>query len=150
MEEWKSVNGWEDYYEVSNTGKVRSKERIIEDVLSKGGVRRRVFKSKELKGQPVCDKGHLSVGLYRNGRGHKPLVHRLVAEHFIPNPEDKPIIDHIDGDPTNNHVDNLRWATYHENNCNTPYARYLSGLLSKNNIDYKSEKEFYEATDKGT
>lgn len=53
------------------------------------------------------------------GRNHKLAVHRLVALAFIPNPENKPCVDHIDRDVSNNDVSNLRWATYHENNSNT-------------------------------
>ena len=63
--------------------------------------------------------GSIIHGYRRIGYNYKKyLVHRLVAETFIPNPDNKPCIDHIDRDPTNNNVQNLRWATLHENQNN--------------------------------
>lgn len=58
--------------------------------------------------------GYLSVGLSKNGKKYKYLVHRLVALAFIPNEENKPTVNHKDGNKTNNTVDNLEWATYSE------------------------------------
>lgn len=60
--------------------------------------------------------GYLYVDLYQGNQSVKAPVHRLVAEAFIPNPEDKPTVDHKDGDRTNNSIKNLRWATYSEQN----------------------------------
>ena len=147
LEIWKPIKNWEDYYEVSNTGKVRSKERNIRDKnFSKSGkpfIRNRIFKSKELIGVPVSDLGHISVGLYRNGKREiTPLIHRLVAETFIPNPNNYPVVDHIDGCPTNNSLENLRWANWEQNNRNTPYIRYLQSILNDNSITYKDQYEF--------
>lgn len=145
-EQWKSIKDWEELYEVSNTGKVRSKQRIITDKnFSKSGkpfIRKRVFKSKELVGCKVSDQGHLSIGLFRNGRSTTQLIHRLVAEAFIPNPNKYPVVDHIDGDPSNNDVKNLRWADWKQNNRNTPYIRYLQSLLKSNGISYEDQYEF--------
>ena len=62
------------------------------------------------------DNGYLTVDLYRDNKSMKVTVHRLLAEAFIPNPENKPCIDHKDGDRQNNSLTNLRWATYSENN----------------------------------
>lgn len=59
---------------------------------------------------------YLTVDLYEGNRSEKVPIHRLVAEAFIPNPDKKPTVDHIDGDRQNNAVSNLRWATYSENN----------------------------------
>lgn len=87
-------------YEVSDAGEVRN---VITGNVLKGGLDR-------------C--GYCRVTL-SDRKVHK--VHRLVALHFIENPENKPCVDHIDRDRTNNHVNNLRWATVSENNQNTDY-----------------------------
>ena len=60
--------------------------------------------------------GYLNVDLWKDNKSHKVTIHRLVAEAFIPNPNNKPCIDHEDGNRQNNSIDNLRWATYSENN----------------------------------
>lgn len=71
--------------------------------------------------------GYLTVDLYKNNKPEKVPIHRLVAEAFIPNPENKPTVDHADGDRTNNSIDNLRWATYSEQN-----SRFMtSGVRSE-------------------
>ena len=59
--------------------------------------------------------GYYDVHLYDNSKSTVHKIHRLVADAFIPNPEDKPCINHIDGNKTNNNVDNLEWVTHSEN-----------------------------------
>lgn len=71
-------------------------------------------KTKELKSTYIQTKGYPMVSL--DGKSY--LIHRLVAEAFIPNPENKPCVDHIDGNKLNADASNLRWVTYHENNSN--------------------------------
>lgn len=99
------VRGAEGHYEVSNTGKVRS-------VL--GGRRRGI----ELKQQTYVNRnnrGYKTVSLVKQGKVMSATVHKLVARAFISNPQNKPCINHIDGDKANNAVDNLEWSTYSEN-----------------------------------
>ena len=98
--EWRDVPGWEGLYKVSSEGQVFS-----------------VLKNK-IKEMWADKNGYLKVGLYRGIKGQQKSVHRLVAQAFIPNPENKPEIDHIDTNPTNNAVYNLRWVTRYENRHN--------------------------------
>ena len=92
---WKKIDGWD--YSVSDTGDVRN------DATGK------ILK-------PIdAGNGYFRVCLYKEKRGTLMLLHRLVAKNFIPNPEGKPEVNHIDGNPGNNAVSNLEWSTKGEN-----------------------------------
>lgn len=110
MEIWKDVIGWEGYYQVSNYGNVRSLPRLINS--SRG--RQRIHKGIMVK-PCIENKRSYVIRLSRNNSDTTIKLHRLVAKHFIPNPENKRYINHIDGNPKNNHVSNLEWCTAHEN-----------------------------------
>ena len=96
-EVWKDIPGYEGIYQASNTGKIKSLSRK--------------YHPKDKLLTPYNRSGYLCVGLYKKYQ----FVHRLVAETFIPNPENKPTVNHKDGDRYNNYVENLEWATYSEN-----------------------------------
>ena len=107
MEEvWKQIKGYEGYYEVSNLGRVRSLDRVV---LDKGG-RRQVKKGCIMK--PRQDRqGYVIVALSMNRHYTNKCIHTLVADAFIPNPDNLPQVNHIDEDKSNNVYTNLEWCT---------------------------------------
>jgi hypothetical protein len=105
MEIWKDINGYEGYYQISNKGNVRSVDRF-DGVHDRTGT---VIK------QNLKSNGYLQVGLRKHNQRKYIGVHRLVAIHFIDNPENKPQVNHIDGNKQNNTVENLEWVTQEEN-----------------------------------
>ncbi|MBO4924357.1 MAG: NUMOD4 motif-containing HNH endonuclease [Bacteroidales bacterium] len=96
---WKDIQGYDGKYQVSNQGNVRSKRRDGWRLLKQG----------------IGDGRYCQVHL---GGNHTPRVHRLVAEAFLDNPDNKPQIDHIDGNPYNNAVSNLRYVSPSQNAAN--------------------------------
>ena len=140
MEEWKNVIGYEGLYEVSNKGNVRNVRRNTLLKLSK------------------TNDGYIQVHLYKNGIRTGFKVHRLVAQAFLLNNDNLPMINHKDEDKTNNRVENLEWCNHKYNmNYGTRNIRsketaikngYCTGLsrdeyLKKYYQDHKEEKRLY-------
>lgn len=114
-EVFKDVFNYEGLYQISNYGRVKSLERksIFYCGLRKEYLKRRV-KEKFLSFNK-SNNGYIQVCLTKNGKCKTFILHRLVAQAFIPNPENKPQINHIDGNKENNCVDNLEWCDASEN-----------------------------------
>jgi hypothetical protein len=129
---WKPIDGFFGMYEVSNKGRVKALERTV---MNNGGLQRkherilRINYSGNRRGMVV---------LCKNGKTYPRLVHRLVATAFIPNPDNKPVVDHIDTNVYNNHVENLRWATVQEN-CLNPLTR-INNSKSKMGHPFRGRK----------
>ena len=115
-EEWRDVPGLEDVCAVSSEGRIISKGRNV-----RSGYGTIKWKQPILQKTHINKEGYCVVSVCKNGRATPTLVHRLLALAFIPNPESKPQIDHIDGNRWNNRLSNLRWCTGSENMRN-PHA----------------------------
>lgn len=111
---WRDIIGTQGNYKISTLGRVMSlvgKCKLLSVRKDKNGYMK------------------INIGRY-NKYKLSSLIHRLVAETFIPNPDNKPCIDHINGDKSDNNVNNLTWVTYHENSLNPiTLSRLREGVL---------------------
>lgn len=128
MEVWKDIKDFEGYYQVSNLGRVKSLKRYV---ASKNGSKR-IVKSKILQTGYDQD-GYLLAVWSINGSRFTRKVARLVASEFIPNPDSKPQVNHINGIKNDNRVENLEWTTCSEN---IKHA-YNKGLHKGNGLKQK-------------
>ena len=109
MEEiWKDIPGYEGVYQVSNLGQVKSLQMW-------SSVQRRYCQREKIMKQYQSTTGYFQINLKTEGTRKLGLVHRLVAQAFIPNPDNKPQVNHKDGNKRNNSVSNLEWVTNAEN-----------------------------------
>lgn len=130
MSQWHAVVGWEGKYEVSCSGEVRSLDR---EVIRRDGTKQN-FKGRVL-GHYASSAGYKLVRLsdQANGNREEARVHRLVAEAFIPNPESKPEVNHIDGNKYNSSLNNLEWVTPKENRTHA----WRTGLRNRSHLPIK-------------
>lgn len=112
-EQWKDIEGYEGFYQISNFGRVRR----LADVFP--------YKQHFLKAIPNRD-GYLYVCLSIKSKHKVKTIHRLVAQSFIPNSDNKPCVNHIDGNKTNNIAENLEWCTYSENTTHAYKTRLIN------------------------
>lgn len=104
QEIWKDIEGYEGLYQISSFGRIKSIERKYK--------KRKCDEC--IKSPSLAGKGYYRIALSKYGIKKYFYIHKLVGNAFIPNPDNKPTIDHIDRNKLNNNVNNLRWATYNE------------------------------------
>lgn len=136
MEGFKPVKGYENLYEISSNGEIYSlTKRVI--------LRSHIGRS-----------GYAEVRMKKNGKVKHENIHRLLALNFIPNPLNKPCVDHIDGNKLNNSLDNLRWCSHKENSNNPNAIRKFSesakrawknGRIMSNDAIKKRNESHYKA-----
>ena len=123
IEVWKPIEGYEGIYEVSSFGRVRSLDRIV-DFGNENYSRQMLCKGKIMKGS-ISHNGYIYVSLCLQNKKVRTYIHRLVANAFIPNPNNLSTVNHKDGNKHNNTVANLEWASYSDNNQHA----YDNGLV---------------------
>lgn len=130
FEIWKDITGYEGVYQVSNFGRIKSLGRFLKRGESK------IFVDEFIMSGGSTPIGYKTVNLTKNKVRKAFSVHRLVAKAFIPNPEGKPEVNHIDGDKLNNNYTNLEWCTRREN---LQHA-YDTGLVNQQGSDSVNAK----------
>ena len=134
VEEWRDVKGYEGLYQVSDWGNVRSLDYNHTNTI----------KNLTLVN---AKNGYLVVCLHKDAIQKEGKVHRLVAEAFLPNPQGKPTVDHVNGDKQDNRVENLRWATQSENNNNPNTMVNMRGIQNGRQLNRKDcSKAVYQYT----
>ena len=112
MEEiWRDVKGYEGLYQVSNLGRIKSLERFIKTRKNKNGMNGYIHKQESIRIPTKDYKGYLRLNLCKEGKQKPFKVHRLVAQAFIPNPNNLPQVNHKDENKENNCITNLEWCT---------------------------------------
>ena len=139
---WRPIEGYQDKYMVSNLGRVKS---IAREVNNHTGI---IHKPERILSCRKDKKGYVRVYLDDNKKTKFVPIHRLVAIAFIPNPKEKPQVNHIDGVKANNNVENLEWVTNQENQLHAvrmglnDHSKYISGKPKRAvlQIDIKSNE----------
>ncbi len=133
-EEWKDIKGYEGLYQISNLGRVKSLPKV----------RDLYFRTDERILALSTHKGYLQVGLHKNNKRKLYRVHRLVAETFIPNPNNYKEVNHKDCNKQNNYIDNLEWCdrkynvSYSKGNMKKQHNCKLPKVSNEKYIRYKN------------
>lgn len=114
MEIWKDIEGYEGIYQVSNQGRVKSVERYVEKTSY--GKKYKFLKKESIRKGHIINQRYIAFDLWKDNECNSFLIHKLVAQAFIPNPAPTiyTIVHHIDHNPHNNCVNNLEWMSEEE------------------------------------
>lgn len=142
-EVWKDIPNYEGIYKASNFGRIKMVKRTLIDSLGKK------INKKEHILKPRTGNRYYMIALYKNGKREDLLLHRVIAQTFIPNPENKPFVNHKDENCFNNCSDNLMWCTQKENmNWGTINERMSKNSKSKRKVNqYDMDGNFIKQWD---
>lgn len=128
---FKGISGYERYYEISSDGIVKSKDRTQTDSLG----RTRTWKGQVLN-PDIAPNGYYRITLAVEGKRKQAYIHRLIATHFIDNPNNLPQVNHKDGNKLNNSMDNLEWVTVQENTIHAYKNGLINHIAGENHPNY--------------
>lgn len=148
MEQWKDIKGFEEFYQISNLGRIKSKDRYLRTCGN--GVR---FAKGRIIKPVICTNGYYEIHLRVDGKRTVKMLHRVVAEAFLANPNNLPEVNHKDENPANNGVENLEWCTskynanYGTRNQRMVKDKYLKSviMMDKHGNKLKTFKSMGEA-----
>jgi hypothetical protein len=138
IETWKDIKGYEGYYQVSNMGRIKGLERRVKKISINTGLPEEKVIKEAIRKQGYSG-GYSAITLYKEGVGTNFLTHILVAKAFIPNPNNKPEVNHIQGNKKDNRACMLEWNTESENLLHSyrvlgrklPKSAYIAGSEHK-------------------
>lgn len=139
---WKDVKGYEGIYQVSNLGRIKTLERTIE-FNRRGKIEERVIKERILTGEKrkANKKGqyYKRISLIKDGILRRVPLHRVILETFVPNPNNLPVANHLDGNPENNRLSNLEWCTHSENELHS--YRVLKKINGRRKLTFQEAQQ---------
>lgn len=125
---WKPIKGYEGLFEISNKGRVKSLEKYV----SQGTFLRHV--PEHILSVYINAYGYPCISLRKKGKKQNKLIHRLLMEAFVPNPENKPDVDHLNGDKMDFRLENLKWVSPKENMNNPNTIKKLKDSFSRQEV----------------
>ena len=136
----KEIPNFEGVYVINEIGEVHSLPRVVK---GKDGVMY-PFKGKKIASSVNKQNGYIQIDLWKNTKSHKYYIHRLLAKIFIPNPSNKPEVNHINSNRLDNSLNNLEWVTSKENSIHA----YNSGFASQKKRRKLIEQDYNEILDR--
>lgn len=140
---WVDIKDYEGFYQVSNLGRVRSLPRWVKGKGKSIQLRDGFYLKVDIA------KGYERVTLFKNNNRKRVMVHRLVAQHFVDNPKNKPEVNHIDGNKRNNKLTNLEWVTSSENQLHAFKTGLQKPTKSNKRLEYSDVCRIREMLDEG-
>jgi len=157
MEKWKDITGFEELYEVSNYGKIRSLDKYVSTGIKH---QQKILRKGKVLSLATDRYGYKVVSLTKNHKKHSVTVHRIVAKQYVDNPNNYPVINHKNTIKNDNHYKNLEWCTVKHNNTHAaqnnlfPFGEkhHKTKLTTKEvrliRVEYKNGISSYKLADK--
>ncbi len=142
---WKDIKGYEGLYQASNLGRIKSISKMVNG-SNQFGVKFKYLKKDKILKPVINNHDYLQVSLYKNNKKVEIRIHQLVAQTFLPNPNNYKIINHKDGNKHNNCIENLEYCTQ-SHNVNESYRLRLQTPITKRVNQYDLNNNFIKTWD---